>query len=140
MRESKFAPVVEYIKTRYNIRVKKWRSTMSGCAWRVTYTDGKVINWIESPYPKTLISLAIFFHEVGHHVIGFNTYKRRCEEEYHVWLWAMKAMKEMGIEPDTRVIRRFERSMRYAVNKALRRGLRDLPEFLSSFNSNAQAA
>lgn len=83
--------------------------------------------------PRTPISLAIFLHEVGHHAVGFQRYKRRCEEEYHVWLWAIEKMRELGIEPDERVLRRFDLSMRYAVGKALRRGVKNLPESLMQF-------
>lgn len=125
--------IVEEMKLRYDIRVKRWRKSMSGCAWRVYHHDGTVINWIESPYPKTPISLSIFLHEVGHHAIGFRTYKRRCEEEYHVWLWAIEQMIKLGIQPDDRVKRRFEMSMQYAVGKAVRRGIKAIPESLSQF-------
>src|SRR5205809_3140467 len=70
-----FAPIVELMKSRYELRVRKWRTNMSGCAWRVYHHDGRCVNWIEAPYPKTPISLAIFLHEVGHHAGGFKTYK-----------------------------------------------------------------
>jgi len=106
---------------------------MSGAAWRVYHDDGRAVNWIDAPIPKTPISLAIFLHEVGHHAIGFERYKRRCEEEYHVWLWALAEMRRHGIEPDARVNRRFELSMRYAVAKAMRRGIKQLPEPLRRF-------
>lgn len=128
-----YSPIVELMKQRYDIRVRRWRKSMSGCAWRVYFHDGRVINWIESPVPKTPISLAIFLHEVGHHVIGFNTYKRRCEEELHAWKWAIEQMRELGVQPDARVLRRFDLSMRYAVDKAVRRGIRILPESLNPF-------
>ncbi len=128
-----YAPVVELMKSRYSIRIKKWRRNMSGCAWRVYHPDGRVMNWVEAPLPRTPISLAIFLHEVGHHVIGFDRYKRRCEEEYHVWLWAMEQMKELGVELDERVQKRFALSMEYAVGKAVRRGLKILPEPLMRF-------
>lgn len=128
-----FAHIVEQMKQRYEIRIRKWRRSMSGCSWRVYYHDGGAINWIEAPYPKTPISLAIFLHEVGHHAIGFQTYKKRCEEEYHVWVWAIERMRELGIEPDERVWRRFELSMRYAVGKAMRRGIKILPRPLHQF-------
>lgn len=132
-----YAPIVEAAKMRYRIRVRRWRKSMSGCAWRAYYHDGRVINWIEAPYPKTPVSLAIFLHEVGHHVIGFDQYRKRCEEEYHVWLWAMKEMKRLGVEPDARVRRRFELSMEYAVGKALRRGIKNLPDLLVQFGRQA---
>ena len=128
-----YSSIVREMKSRYALRIRRWRRSMTGCSWRTCYADGRCINWIESPYPKTPISLAIFLHEVGHHVIGFHTYRVRCEEEYHVWLWAMNAMREYGIEPDARVHQRFQRSMEYAVGKALRRGAKRLPHDLHQF-------
>lgn len=128
-----FAAIVETVKRRYDIRVRRWRTTMTGCAWRVYFHDGRAINWIEAPVPKSPMSLAIFLHEVGHHVIGFSTYKRRCEEEYHAWVWAIREMKKLGVMPDARVQRRFARSMEYAVAKAMRRGIKTLPQPLASF-------
>lgn len=110
---------------------------MSGCAWCVQYQDGRTIHWIESPFPKTPISLSIFLHEVGHHVIGFNRYRTRCQEEYHAWLWAIESMNQLGVPPDAKVRRRFELSMRYAVGKALRRGIRSLPRPLEQFLPHA---
>jgi hypothetical protein len=77
---------------------------MSGCAWRVYYHDGRVINWIESP-----------------------------EEEYHAWAWAIRKMRELGVEPDAKVERRVQLSMQYAVDKAVRRGIKELPEQLEQF-------
>jgi hypothetical protein len=106
---------------------------MSGCAWQVSHRTGKVDRWIEAPYPKTAISLAVFLHEVGHHAIGFDRFRKRCEEEYHVWLWAMAQMRHLGVEPDAKVLRRFDLSMRYAVGKAIRRGIRNLPSDLMQF-------
>jgi hypothetical protein len=122
-----FSEIVEEMKERYDLRVRRWRRSMSGCAWRVYYHDGRVINWIESPVPKSPISLSIFLHEVGHHAIGFDRYKKRCEEEYHAWKWAIAAMRQYGVQPDAKVKRRFDASMRYAVDKAVRRGVRALP-------------
>ena len=132
-----FSPIVREMKSRYALRVRRWRRHMSGCAWRVRFKDGRVINWIEAPYPKSPISLAVFLHEVGHHVIGFARYRVRCEEEYHVWLWALEQMRRFGVEPDDRVARRFDRSMQYAVGKALRRGAKRLPEPLMKFVTRA---
>jgi hypothetical protein len=130
---SDFTPIVEQMKARYDLRVRRWRTSMSGCAWRVYHHDGRVINWIESPYPKSPISLSIYLHEVGHHAIGFEKYKKRCEEEYHVWCWAIAKMRKLGVEPDAKVMRRFDASMRYAVDKAVRRGVLTLPQPLQDF-------
>jgi len=128
-----YSVIVDKMKRRHGIRVRRWRCNMSGCAWQVLYRDGRNVNWVEAPFPKTAISLAIFLHEVGHHAIGFDRFKRRCEEEYHAWQWALAEMRSLGVEPDERVLRRFERSMQYAVEKALRRGIKVLPESLSAF-------
>ena len=133
-----YTAIVRKMKKRYGVRVRRWRKQMSGCAWRVAYVDGRSINWIESPVPKTPISLAIFLHEVGHHAIGFETYKLRCEEEYHVWLWALDQMRKHGVEPDARTQTRFERSMQYAVEKAVRRGAKRLPAALTRFKQPLQ--
>ena len=137
---NRLAAIVRDMKRRYDVRVKKWRSSMSGCAWRVYHADGRAVNWIEAPFPKTPISLAIFLHEVGHHVIGFERYKKRCEEEYHVWLWAIGQMKKLGVQPDERVQRRFDLSMQYAVEKAVRRGIKHLPLQLHRFATMNRAA
>ena len=125
-----YPQIVRSLLVRHNVRVHKWRTSMSGCSWRAWYSDGTAVNWIESPIPRTPISLAIFLHEIGHHVIGFDRYKRRCEEEYYAWMWALSQMRELGIEPDERTVRRVERSMQYAVDKAIRRGIKSLPEAL----------
>jgi hypothetical protein len=128
-----YSQLVDDVKKCYDVRVRKWRRSMSGCAWRVYYHDGRIINWIEAPLPRTPISLAIFLHEVGHHVIGFDRYKKRCEEEYHAWVWAIRKMRELGVDPDARVERRVQMSMQYAVDKAVRRGIKQLPEQLEQF-------
>ena len=134
-----FAAIVRDLRDKYDLRVRKWRKSMSGCAWRVYHADGRTVNWIESPYPKSPISLAIFLHEVGHHVIGFERYKKRCEEEYHVWVWAIEQMRALGVVPDEKVARRFELSMQYAVGKALRRGIKQLPQPLRQFAASQAA-
>lgn len=128
-----YSSIINEMKLRHDVRVRRWRSSMTGCAWRVWYEDGSIINWIEAPYPRTPISLAVFLHEVGHHVTGFDTHRLRCEEEYHAWQWALAEMRRHGVEPDAKVQRRVELSMRYAVDKAVRRGLRKVPPVLGEF-------
>ena len=128
-----YSSIVREMKKIHGVRVHRWRRAMTGCAWRVCFADGRSINWIEAPRPKTPMSLAIFLHEVGHHAVGFETYRLRCEEEYHVWLWALNKMQEVGVAANAAVQQRFERSMRYAVGKAMRRRLRELPEVLRRF-------
>jgi hypothetical protein len=79
------------------------------------------------------MSCAIFMHEVGHHAIGLGVYKPRCFEEYQVWLWALREMRERGFNVTPAVEKRMHDSMRYAVAKARRRGLRNLPEELMQY-------
>ena len=132
-----FPEIVRRVKALHSIRVRKWRRTMTGCAWRVDHADGQSVKWIESPLPRSPISLAIFLHEVGHHVIGFDTHRRRCEEEFHAWQWALQSMATLGIPPDDRTLERVELSLRYAVDKAVRRGLKTLSEDLRAYAAAA---
>jgi len=132
-----YASIIRKVKSKHRVRVHKWRPAMSGSAWQVRYEDGRTIRWIEAPFPKTPLSLAIFLHEVGHHAIGFDVYKQRCDEEYHVWRWAIDQMRKLGIKPDAKVLNRFRLSMQYAVGKALRRGIKSLPEHLQEFRPQA---
>src|ERR1700684_3629503 len=127
---AEYSPIVRLMKARYRVRGRRWRRSMSGRAGRVTYDAGRSINWIEAPLPRTPISLSIFLHEVGHHAIGFDKYRRRCEEEFFVWKWALGEMPRHGVKPDARVHRRVEASMRYAVGKAVRRGIKEIPAAL----------
>jgi hypothetical protein len=132
-----YSDIFNRVKARYNIRVRRWRSNMSGAAWRVHYDDGRTINWIECPRLRSPLSVAIFLHEVGHHVIGFDRYELSCEEEWHAWRWAIRTMRELGVNPTPRTLRRVERSMQYAVDKAIRRGFIDLPSTLQSYQLRA---
>lgn len=129
----RFEAIARVQLERYAIRVRKWRRGMTGIAWYVTYADGRVQRLIEAPRPKTEMSLAILLHEVGHHAIGFNTYKPRCLEEYHAWQYAFRAMAEHGVEITEPVKRRYDASMRYAIGKATRRGIKAIPEELRGF-------
>lgn len=118
---------------RYGIRVRKWRSSMSGVAWYVTYRDGTVARLIEAPKPKGPMSAAVFLHEIGHHAIGFNRFKPRCLEEYHAWMWAIGQMETLGISVTDSVRHRMHQSLHYAVQKARRRGLKAIPTELHPF-------
>jgi hypothetical protein len=125
--QDRYDGLVRDMKARYHIRVVRWRSSMSGVAWQVMYQDGTISNLIEAPYPKGPMSAAIFLHEVGHHAIGLRTYKPRCLEEYMAWDWALRAMEQYGFNVTDRVRKRMDDSLRYAVAKARRRGLKRLP-------------
>ncbi|HBS29109.1 MAG TPA: hypothetical protein DEB06_06580 [Phycisphaerales bacterium] len=117
------------------MRVRRWRSSMTGVAWEVRYETGEVSRLIEAPRPKGPMSAAIFLHEIGHHAIGFTRYKPRCLEEYHAWAWALDAMERYGVQVTDAVRRRMHASLHYAIAKAARRKLRELPPELVPFLS-----
>ena len=123
----KYEQATREMLARYGVRVRKWRSSMSGVAWQVTYQNGSISRLIESPRPRGPMSVAIFLHEIGHHAIGFGTYKPRCLEEYYAWKFSVDAMHELGLNVTDRVHERMHDSLHYAVEKARRRGLKRLP-------------
>ena len=119
--------------SRHHVRVRKWRTSMSGVAWQTESPSGAIGRWIEAPRPKGPMSAAVFLHEIGHHAIGFKRYRPRCLEEYHAWLWSLGAMGETGVKITERVEQRVHMSLHYAVDKARRRGLKRLPAELAPF-------
>lgn len=129
----RYDEMVRAMLIEHGVRVKRWRTAMTGVAWQVSYRDGRVVRLIEAPRPKGPMSAAIFLHEIGHHAIGFYRYKPRCLEEYHAWAWAIAAMDREGIAVTEAVHRRMSESLRYAIEKAARRGLRSLPPELTPF-------
>lgn len=130
---ARYDRMVQTMLARHNVRVRKWRSSSSGCAWQVLYRDGTVVNLIESPRPRGPLSAAIFLHEIGHHAIGLDVYKPRCLEEYHAWMFSLAAMKEHDLNITDAVHNRVRRSLKYAVGKAKRRGIKSLPPELHEF-------
>ncbi|MEE8526056.1 MAG: hypothetical protein V3T72_19130, partial [Thermoanaerobaculia bacterium] len=71
--------------------------------------------------------------EIGHHAIGFDTHRLRCVEEYEAWRWAIEEMRSRGLNVTTAVEKRMTDSLRYAVSKARRRGLKRLPAELERY-------
>jgi hypothetical protein len=129
----RYALVTRQMLEHYGVRVRKWRSSMSGIAWQIRYADGKVTKLIEAPRPRGPMSAAVFLHEIGHHAIGFNVYRPRCLEEYHAWVFALDQMQVLGLNITEAVRRRMAESLWYAVSKAQRRGLQTLPPELEPF-------
>lgn len=124
----RYEQITRQMLDEYGVRVRKWRTSMSGVAWQVTYKDGTMSKLIESPKPKGPMSAAIFLHEIGHHAIGFGTFKPRCLEEYYAWKFSIEKMEELGLNVTDRVHERMQDSLEYAVAKALRRGLKRIPQ------------
>lgn len=131
--EARYREVTLLMLETHKVRVRKWRTSMSGIAWYVTYRDGSIVRLIESPKPKGPMSMAVFLHEIGHHAIGFDVYSPRCLEEYHAWEFALRAMKEHGLNLSEQVMKRRRRSLEYAVGKACRRGIKQIPAELGEF-------
>lgn len=131
--QRRYDAVVVEMLARYGLTAKRWRNSLSGVAVERTYRDGRVERTIESPYPTSPLRLAIFLHEVGHHAIGLGIHKPRCLEEYLAWRYAIDLMDTMGFPTKGAVARRFDRSMRYAVAKSRRRGIRALPAEVAAF-------
>jgi hypothetical protein len=129
----RYDAVVEEMKRTYGVRIRKWRKNSSGVAYEIRYRNGDVVKLIESPYPRGPVSCAIFLHEIGHHVIGLGVYRPRCLEEYKVWMWALSEMRRRGLNVTAAVEKRVHDSMKYAVAKARRRGMKHIPAELAAY-------
>ncbi len=136
--QERYEQVTKDMLRAHHVRVRKWRTHMSGVAWEVRYADGAVARLIESPKPKGPVSAAIFLHEIGHHAIGLGVYRPRCLEEYHAWMWSLARMREFELNITPRVEARVRESLEYAVWKAKRRGLKRVPEELVEFLSSRE--
>lgn len=137
---AKYEDVTKRMLAEHGVRVRKWRSSMSGVAWQVTYRDGSISKLIESPRPRGPMSAAVFLHEIGHHAIGFGTYRPRCLEEYHAWRWSLEQMEANGLNVTPAVHARMRESLEYALAKARRRGLRKIPRDLAEYLGYTEAA
>jgi hypothetical protein len=129
----RYDDLVVEMKRTHGVRVRKWRTGSTGCAWVVRYDDGTESRLVEAPYPRGPVSCAIFLHEIGHHAIGFDTHRLRCLEEYDAWRWALDAMRARSLNVTAAVQQRMAESLRYAVRKARRRGLKALPAELRPY-------
>jgi len=121
----------------HGVRVRKWRTSMSGVAWQVTYEDGRVARLLEAPRPRGPMSAAVFLHEIGHHAIGVGSVKPRCLEELRAWQFAIETMQAQGITVTDRVRQRMDLALRYAVAKSRRRGIKRLPAELEAYTESS---
>jgi len=131
--QAKYDAMTQEMLRTHGVRVRRWRTSMSGVAWEVRYRDGTVARLIEAPRPKGPMSAAVFLHEIGHHAIGLGVYRPRCLEEYHAWAFSLSQMETLGLNITDAVRRRMHESLRYSIAKASRRGIRQLPEELSPY-------
>ncbi|CAG0950138.1 hypothetical protein PHYC_00155 [Phycisphaerales bacterium] len=129
----RYESIARELLATHNIRVRKWRKSSSGVAVVVTYRNGAITRYIESPRPRGPLSMAIFLHEIGHHVFGVGSIEPRCLEEYHAWMFALREMESRRLNVTDSVRRRVHKSLAYAVRKAQRRGLKQLPTELRAY-------
>ena len=132
--QERYDAMVDEMLEAYDVRVHRWRSSTSGCAWVEPGDDGVETRWIESPEPKSPISAAVFLHEIGHHAIGLGAVRPRCLEEYYAWMWAVERMRDYKLNVTERLQKRIDLALRYAVYKARRRGIKHLPEELAAYD------
>lgn len=124
--EGRYAAEALRLIRQHNVRVSHWRTNMSGIAWL-----GHPDRVIEAPHPKSPMSFAVLAHEVGHQALGRVT--PRWREEQQAWLFALQAMEASGVPIPQSVQDRYASSMRYALAKAHRRGLKKIPAELLEF-------
>lgn len=126
MIEGRYAREALELIEQHGIRVCHWRSNMSGIAWL-----GHPDRPIEAPHPKSSMSFAVLAHEIGHQALG--RMRPRWREEYLAWQFALDVMQRLGVPVTSQVMERYAGSMRYALAKARRRGLKQIPSELSAF-------
>lgn len=124
--QGRYAAEARSLLQRHGVIVCHWRSNMTGIAWL-----GHPERAIEAPHPKSPMSFAVLAHEVGHQSLG--RVRPRWREEQLAWQFAFDAMEMYGIPVTDNVMARYSDSMRYALAKALRRGLKQVPPELIQF-------
>lgn len=124
--EGRYAEQAGKLLREHRARVCHWRGNMTGIAW-----IGHPERPIEAPHPRSPLSFAILAHEVGHHALG--VIRPRWREEHLAWQFAFDQMERHGVPVTATVRDRYAASMRYALAKALKRGLREIPAELAQF-------
>jgi hypothetical protein len=87
-----YGAIVGDVNKAHLVCVHRWRDDVSGCAWQPTASNSAAVNLIEAPFPHCEQTLAIFFHEVGEHVIGVLHWHHVSEAQYWAWDWAFGKM------------------------------------------------
>lgn len=124
--EGRYAAEARTLLAEHGVRVCHWRRNMTGLAWL-----GHPTRPIETPHPRSPLSFAVLAHEVGHHALG--RVRPRWREEQLAWLFAIEQMRRLEVPVTPEVEQRYAAAMRYALAKALRRGLKRIPPELLPF-------
>ena len=129
--EGRYVPQARMLLEEHGVHVYRWRTRVSGHALLGDQLRAMQVRPIAAPHPRSPLSFAILAHEVGHHALG--TIRPRCLEEYRAWQFAFAQLERFGIDPGKRTHERYQRSMRWALYKALQRGLKTVPDELTVF-------
>ena len=124
--EGRYAAEARALLAEHGVRVCHWRRELTGLAWL-----GHPERPIETPHPRSPLSFAVLAHEVGHHALG--RVRPRWREEQLAWHFAFEQMRRLGVPITPEVEQRYAAAMRYALAKALRRGLKHIPPELQPF-------
>ena len=82
------------------------------------------------------MSAAVFLHEIGHHAIGFR-YSPAAWKAHGLGVGVEQmTLRELNITDGVR--RRVWQSMRYAIGKARRRGIKQIPAELAIYLTPAE--
>lgn len=114
--KGKYSSLIKCLLDIYNLNVVKINKGMNGS---FNYSNGNV----EIPNPKTDKSLSICLHEIGHRVLNHKKNKLRFIEEYQAWNYALNIMRILEIPIKKNLRNRYKKSIRYSIDKAIRRGL-----------------
>jgi hypothetical protein len=116
-RRDPYLAAAEKLVALSGVRVRKYRSSMTGVAF--TRAD----DWgIEAPRPHGPVSFAVFAHEVAHHLLHRSGSRPRWLEEVEAWEYALDCFERFELRGVDHARADAARSIRYAVAKALRRG------------------
>jgi len=118
----------KYFK-QYNIVVKKWRTTSSGCAYNHGLNANKQSE-IEIPRPTDEDRLSVCFHEIKHIIDG--KVKPRVISEFRCEKFALDKLIEYGY--DTTVHnKRMKWHILHMVAKSTNRRAKDVPQIIRDF-------
>ena len=109
---------------KHNITVRQYRTRCNGRAY---YKKRE----ISCPHPKSVVSLYICLHEVGHIVEG----KRPTvmESEVVAEQYAVRRLRALGMRVPLKVIKRTKRYVAMKVYRARKRGLQSVPASVRAF-------
>lgn len=79
--------------------------------------ERKVCKWKPRNSVQSTFDL---FHEIGH-IETTKSNMRRCEEEYYATVWAIKKLKEYGIQPPMKTIQEYQDYIDYELARGMRR-------------------